>query len=723
MLNDPVRMVGEPGINIDYRGGMYVHGPGGSTTQASWFWKSDDKGVQWYSVGVIPEGKSNGQNGGGDTEMAIARNNDAFGSDLQTLACNSVFRSFDEGNTFLTSEGCLPGTDRQWMAVYDPNSSATGRRIYLSANELALGCYVLVSTDNGVTYLPPAGGTSTGVLPGGPGCFGRLAVDPANGDIFVPTSSGVFRSTNGGVSWVRAGSSGAVGNFFANIAIDSAGNLYQAWTTSCANPSAAPCKAFLGYSTDRGVTWTTRQINTGPGSAAGASPDLRQVLFPWVAVGDPGRVAVVFYGTTDTARMSGFPGGPAALWHAYTVMSTDALSASPTFSQVQADEHPMHRGTICTGGFPGCLTANADRSLADFFVVDKDPQGRIYIAYNENSDLSNVVPDTDQYIGKPINAVIRLRTGPSLYASEGTLAPVGGVANLTGVGVRTGSSLSVGGTHGLPPGNWTTDRTGDAAFPVVPVRGVDQPALDIVEASVGDDGSDLLITLRVRDLSTLARAQAVAAVGAPSWMVTWWQGVGGIGPTTMSAPFDSHWFVKWLGGVDFVYGRVGSVDTPALGAPTPKLMTYQPLGTASGNINLNTITISVPLSSLGGLTAGDKIDHVTAYTLAERSVETLPSVVDQAKSFSYRIGTTAGAQRAPDGYVEVSLDPAFTSATRATLSGTNQWTANLTAACGTVYVRQVLSSDLYTPLWQDVQVGPTAQLEFPCATPTPGPIL
>src|ERR1700730_18105409 len=33
--NDPIRMVGEPDIVIDSNGGIYVSGPGGSTTQAS----------------------------------------------------------------------------------------------------------------------------------------------------------------------------------------------------------------------------------------------------------------------------------------------------------------------------------------------------------------------------------------------------------------------------------------------------------------------------------------------------------------------------------------------------------------------------------------------------------------------------------------------------------------------------------------------------------------
>src|SRR5207247_1525625 len=160
-----------------------VSGPGGSPTQTSWFWKSDDKGIQWHSVGCIPIGKPNCQNGGGDTEIAIARNNDVFASDLQTLQCNSTFRSYDEGKTFDPGEGCTQF------------------------------------------------------------------------------------SADGGATWVARPSPGAQGNFFANIALDTAGNLWQGWTTGCSNPGTTPCKAFVSYSTDEGQTWHTPiQVNTGAGS-------------------------------------------------------------------------------------------------------------------------------------------------------------------------------------------------------------------------------------------------------------------------------------------------------------------------------------------------------------------------------------------------------------------------------------------------------------------------
>ncbi|HEY2940307.1 MAG TPA: hypothetical protein VGJ27_10885 [Gaiellaceae bacterium] len=701
-LNDPVRMVGEPDVVIDNHGGTYVSGPGGSTTQASWFWKSDDKGIQWYLIGC--PAKSNCQNGGGDTEITIANNRDVFASDLQTLQCNSTFRSYDEGKTFLPGEGCFPETDRQWMGLYDPNSRARDRRIYLGANHVAgfSGCYVLVSTDNGVTYVPPDPTNNPAANIGG-SCIGRFAVDPNNGEIFVPVSGGTRKSSDGGVTWTKLPGPGAVGNFFAPLVLDTAGNLWQAWTDTQ--------KTYVSYSLDRGQTWHSPIQVSHPG--------IQQTDFVWLTVGDPGRVAVVFYGTTDTQRDASVPayGGPNALWHAYASISTNALDSNPTFTQVQATEHVMHRGPICNGGFPGCLLHNSDRSMADFFMVDKDPQGRIFIAYNENSDLSQVSPG--QYIGKPINAVIRLRTGPSLFASQGKLLPDPTPANVAINSVSTsGSSLSVSGTHGLPPGNWATDPAGDARFPVwLPngQAGPSHPALDLREASAGDDGTNLTFKLKLADLSAAALADAATTGGTPSWMVTWWESKGGIGPDTMTPPFHSHWFVKWLGGSNFVYGRVSSIDAPALGAPTPKFLTYTPSGSASGSVNGNEVTISVPLASLGGLTAGDKIDHVAAYGMVEHADVTLNDWADQAKTFSYRIGTPAAAQHLPDGYVQVSLDPSFTSPTLATLNpANNTWTASIAGApsSGTVYARQILSKDLYTSVWDDVQAGPVAQRTF-----------
>jgi hypothetical protein len=731
--NDPIRMVGEPDIEIDNHNGIYVSGPGGSTTQTSWFWKSEDNGLQWHIIGVAPQ-KSNGQNGGGDTEIALARNRDVFASDLQTLQCNSTFRSFDEGKTFVPGEGCFPETDRQWMGIYDPNNSSTGRRIYLAANGTANGCYFLVSTDNGVTYTPadtnPADLSAVDPV-GQEGCDGRMAVDPSDGTIYEPlgfnNGDHIWKSTNGGASFTDVGTSGAAGNFFAPLFLDTAGNLYQAWVD---DPNQNSNHAFISVSVDHGATWTKFQVSTGAASPVGTSPDLHQNVFPWGVAGDPGRVAVAWYGTTDTQKDTSVPayGGTNALWQVYSSFSTDLVTCNPTctvnpnphFTQVQVDEHVFHRGAICLGGFPGCLEKNSDRSLADFFVIEKDTQGRAFIAYNENSDLSDVTLMTGtEFIGKPINAVIRLRTGPSLFAAKGNLLPDPTPANVNITSAsRSAGTVSVAGTHGLPPGNWAPDAAGDAPFPVVPVASANHPALDILEASVGDDGTNLTFTLKMADLSPTALADAATAGGTPTWMVTWWEGKNGLGPAAMTPPYYSHWFVKWLGATNFVFGKVSSIDFPALGAPTPKFLTYVASGIASGTVVGNVVTITVPLANVGPLVSGDKIDQIIAYSLIEKSDATLNDWADQVKSFSYIIGTPAAKQHFPDGYVEVSLDN-FATSTRATLNNVNNsWTASIPSSTGsTVCARQVLAKDLYTPVWDDVQAGPVS-----CST-IPSPVL
>ena len=181
---------------------------------------------------------------------------------------------------------------------------------------------LLVSTDNEVTYT----GTDLVNNP-------TAVVDPANagglhwafhykpGATGTSTFRGTARpwfSTDGGVTFVgRARPACVEGNFFANIAIDTAEIFGRGWTTGCSTPATTPCKAFVAYSTNEGQTWSTpRQVNTGAGSPTGTSPDLRQMLFPWTVVGDPGRVVIVYYATTDTfPGTADFPAEKMRLWH------------------------------------------------------------------------------------------------------------------------------------------------------------------------------------------------------------------------------------------------------------------------------------------------------------------------------------------------------------------------------------------------------------------------
>ncbi|MFN2545667.1 MAG: hypothetical protein ABR600_14010 [Actinomycetota bacterium] len=698
---DPFRLVGEPDIALDSKGGIYTSGPGGSPTQHSWFWKSDDGGIQWHGIGVVPEYKGNGTNGGGDTEIAIGKDDSVYAADLQTLVCQGVYASHDRGKTFTQSEGCIPGSDREWMGTYtDP---ATGQsREYLASNGDIPGCYMLVSTNGGATYTPTGSSGALGSIDGND-CAGRFVVDQRNGHIFAPMSGGgIDESTDGGNTWDQVGDTGAEENLFASLTIDNAGNLYQAWTTNDYKHT------YLSVSTDEGRNWDRFQVNTA---------DVKQMVFPWAVAGDAGRVAVVFYGTNNTKVNNGWPGDASALWHAYAVFSTDATSGAPAFQQLQIDEHPMHVGTICLGGFPGCLTAQADRSMADFFEVGMDPRdGRVFVVFNDNADTSDEQPDlspTVKNLGKAIVAVARERTGPSLLERP-DLLPVGSTVLAISAAAASGGMATVSGTHGLPPGNWSSDPGGDAMWPVVPQAGPNNPALDIREASLADNGQGTLtFKVSLADLSTAALLESGQSVGQPAWVFFWNYN-------------NKHYFVKFLGkdnqcltggsdapcGPTAEYGQVGAINWPALGAPAPKFLTYVPSGTTTALITGNTLSIDLPASAVGDPPAGAKLDTITAYTWSEKGPS--PSVVDQARSFSYVVGTSATAQHAADGYVQVSVDdPTFANPVTATLTGANGFSAQvgpLAAGTHTLYVRQVLSSALYTSSWDDVAAGAVATI-------------
>src|SRR5260370_11439793 len=179
---DPIHTNGEPDIGIDPFGRVFVSGPTGTGTQRSTWFGSVDRGHTFRIITPGPPPSAIAgiidPPGGGDTDIAFDRTGKQYFADLYALACLRTATTTDGGATVsqeIYPAGCsgIPGADRQWLAVYDPepgtpnHSAYTGPKplIYLEYNNLVGpgpngGAHGEMSTD-WVTYLKRLANTPT----------------------------------------------------------------------------------------------------------------------------------------------------------------------------------------------------------------------------------------------------------------------------------------------------------------------------------------------------------------------------------------------------------------------------------------------------------------------------------------------------------------------------------------------------------------------------------
>jgi hypothetical protein len=160
------------------------------------------------------------------------------------------------------------------------------------------------------------------------------------------------------------------------IDVDVDGNVYIAWDENGGGDRDAG--VWYSYSTDGARTWA---------APTRVDPDDRTDLWPWIAVGAPGRVAVSWFGN-DNRLPDNDPeqAGPNDPWNVYVAQSLTGLgckgTASPGFTVTRATPEPFHTGTVCTGGTI-CQAELIDRRLGDYFVIDIDREGNLLAAYSD----------------------------------------------------------------------------------------------------------------------------------------------------------------------------------------------------------------------------------------------------------------------------------------------------------------------------------------------------
>jgi hypothetical protein len=229
-------------------------------------------------------------------------------------------------------------------------------------------------------------------------------------------------SDNGGSTWYRRHIATRVNNpanIFPQLTVDRGGNLYYTWSEE--RTPGGEQDVYYAYSpntssTPGGETWSPPiPLTQETGDSA---------VFPWMVAGDPGQVDIVYYKSNsglnsnvsfvdangnacpDPNTAEGCVGGrpnPTA-WNVYFGQSQNALNTGSNFKSVQISDHPIHTGSVSTGGLGG----EADRSLLDFLTVDVDHLGAANVAW---ADDNNSRRDTRNKFARQIS-------GNSVYKNQ-----------------------------------------------------------------------------------------------------------------------------------------------------------------------------------------------------------------------------------------------------------------------------------------------------------------
>lgn len=397
----------EPSIRAAADGTFYAtseNGLGAGTLA----WTSTDGGAHYLALGS-PNAKSVSQVGsvgpsGGDTDVAIAPMRNALGQynvyvASLSLANVDVSTSRDGGVTWRTNytSATVPVDDREWIAADGAS------KVCISYHDVAtFNIDVSCSTDAGLTFTQP----SVAIDPSHAFLLqnneiGNLVIDPASHVIYqvfsgIASSSEVASGTQGTTGyhavWVAVSTDGGqtftdhlvyanpdptvgYGHQFVNLSVDQAGTLYAVFSDNRV--------VSYSYSGDHGTTWSAPvQVSATPANTA---------IMPWSVAGSPGRLDIVYYGTSysdPTTVPDNYP--MSAAWQVYFAQSLDANAPGATFTQSAAT--PInHYGGVCEGG----ISCTGNRDLYDDFGVAASP----------TTGLASIVYSDDQYIaGGPNSA-------------------------------------------------------------------------------------------------------------------------------------------------------------------------------------------------------------------------------------------------------------------------------------------------------------------------------
>ena len=444
----------------------------------TYYYFSGDNGKTWEFVERRPntENQEAGlpNSGFSDPEFAIDTAGQVYVSEIN-LANIAFSKSTDGGRTYtLQSLTGLTLSDRQWMEADQKDV------LYLVANTFGGGSgsadpvtgdlahKMFKSTDGGKTFTAGEEASPNGT--------NDIKVDKSNGNVYEITLGG------GVLQMARfEDMRGVMSDFgdhvkFSTIAkgvdtnsslsqafdMDDDGNLYISWSETGAG--ARPAGIWYAASGDQGLTWSepTRVDKTD-----------KTDIWPWVAVGDSGKVAISWLQNSTKIPDNNAEDAPDdSGWSVMVGHTLDGLGCGAGgkvagFTVTRASSRPVHKGTICQGGTT-CQAQAIDRRLGDYFANEIDGQGRTYVS----------VSDTRQGGSVALPLVIRQTGGNRFLSRPNRQDPPGH----TGKGVNKGPDS--GNTPFIDPPD-TGGGVGGTGDGILPATGGGAVVLGLLTLTAG----------------------------------------------------------------------------------------------------------------------------------------------------------------------------------------------------------------------------------------------
>ena len=352
-------------------------------TGQTYYYFSKDHGKTWtYQDRTLPPNNSP-MSGFSDPEYAIDETGQVYVSEINLVNVAVSKASGSDTPFVLQNFFGQTVTDRQWMEADKKDvlylvGNAFGGGTFPTDPAGNLGHYLYRSTDGGKTF-------SEGI-PDGDG-LGDLQIDRRKGTLYEAYWDGTVSMTA-----YRDARKGDLSNPETNVIaeevsmlshwpsfdLDSDGNLYITWDES--GQGGRPAGVWYSYSTDEGKTWATpTRVDTNNNTD----------IWPWLAVGDKGKVAVAWLGADQELPNHDAETQGDQEWRIFAAQTLNGLGCSgsdaPGFKVVTATPRAVHTSTICQGG-TACQAAAIDRRLGDFFTIEIDNSGHVWGGYSDTAE-------------------------------------------------------------------------------------------------------------------------------------------------------------------------------------------------------------------------------------------------------------------------------------------------------------------------------------------------